>query len=65
MIVRCKKDMNCHYPLSSQAARTVRLFAQLLGSILNLEAVESVALQAVTLPFHPRFRHSNIPFLGR
>ena len=49
MIVSCKKDMNCHYPLSSQATRTVRLLAQLLGSILNLEANEPEAFPRIKL----------------
>ena len=40
MVVSREKHMNRHCPLSSQTTRTVRLLAQPLGSILNLEAVE-------------------------
>src|SRR6266705_2244504 len=51
--------------LSSQATRTVRLLVQPLASILKLEAVEPEAFQAVSIHYHPRFRHSNIPFVER
>src|SRR5205809_2472220 len=63
VVVGCQKHMNRHYTLSSQATRTVRIPVQLLGSILNLEEVEPEPCQAVTPPYHPRFRHSNIPLV--
>ena len=50
MVVGCEKDVNRHYALSTQTARTVRLPVQLLGCILNLEGVEPEASQTVTLP---------------
>ena len=49
MIVSCKKHMYCHYLLSSQAARTVRLLVQPLASILNLEANEPEAFPGIKL----------------
>jgi len=62
MVVGREKDVNSHYPLSYHATRTERLL-RALGSILNLEAVEPEAFQAVTPSHHPRFQHGNIPFL--
>jgi hypothetical protein len=49
VVVGCEKHVYCHYPLSSQAARTVRLLVQPLGSILNLEANEPEAFPGIEL----------------
>src|SRR6266702_3907458 len=62
MVVGCEKNVNRHDRLSSKESRTILLPVSPLASILKLEAAESEAFQAVTPPYHPRFRHSNIPF---
>ena len=65
VVVGCEKDVNRHYPLSSQAGRTVRLLVQPLGSILNLEANEPEAFPGIKLDLsrgRARFQKEGLEF---